>query len=93
MTSRLNNSQASWVIDVLGLCFSWVFVQPGTGRRPVDCSRNQMSVLYVRMFLCVSGTTDGCVCVCVCVCVVLESLTSLQIIFMLHYTKTIKKVV
>ena len=26
--------------------YPWVFVQPGTGRRPVDCSRNKMPVLY-----------------------------------------------
>ena len=28
-------------------CHQWVFVQPGTGRRPVDWCRNEMSVLYV----------------------------------------------
>ena len=28
------------------LCYPWVFAQLGTGRRPVDCCRNLMSVLY-----------------------------------------------
>ena len=42
-------SQAAWVIDELGLFFltrhPWVFVQPGTGRRPVAWCRYFMSVL------------------------------------------------
>ena len=36
--------QSEWYIDELGLlfiCYPWVFVQPGTGRRPVDCCRNK----------------------------------------------------
>ena len=39
-----------WVFNVLGLFFwnfLWVFVQPGTGRCPVDWCRNWMSVLYM----------------------------------------------
>ena len=42
--------QAKWAIDVLGFfltCYPWVSVQPGTGRRPVDWCRNQISVLYL----------------------------------------------
>ena len=45
MTSKLNvawKSHTTWVIDVPGLfltCYAWVFVQPGTGRRPVDWCR------------------------------------------------------
>ena len=38
-TERSFNSQATWVIDVLGLfltCYPWVFVETGTGGRPVD---------------------------------------------------------
>ena len=41
------DSQATWVIAVLGLfltCYVWVFEQPSTGRRPVDWCRNYMSV-------------------------------------------------
>ena len=39
---RTFDSQATWVIDVLILltCYLWVFVQPSTGRRPVDWCRN-----------------------------------------------------
>ena len=36
--------EASWVIAMLGFfsltCYRWLFVQPGTGRRPVDWCRN-----------------------------------------------------
>ena len=46
-------------------CFSWVFVQPGTGRRPVDCFRNEMPVLYARMSLCVGGTCTTDVYICI----------------------------
>ena len=28
------------------MCYQWVFVQPSTGRRPVDWCRNKMCVLY-----------------------------------------------
>ena len=37
------DSQAMCAIDVLGsflTCYPWVFVQPGTGRCPVDCCWN-----------------------------------------------------
>ena len=43
------DSQAAWVNDVRGLFltwYTWEFVQPGTGRRPVDWCRNQIFVLY-----------------------------------------------
>ena len=35
--------QATWVIDVIGFfmtCHPWVFIQPGTGRRPVEYCRD-----------------------------------------------------
>ena len=35
--------QETLAIDVLGLlltCYPWLFVQPGSGRRPVDRCRN-----------------------------------------------------
>ena len=48
-TERSFDKQTTWVIDVLGLllltCYPWVFVEPGTGRRPVDWCRNQLSIL------------------------------------------------
>ena len=28
-------------------CYPWMFLQSGTGRRPVDCCRNKMHVLYM----------------------------------------------
>ena len=40
---RFFDSQATWVVHVLGLFlkrYPLVFVQPGTGRRPVDRYRN-----------------------------------------------------
>ena len=50
MTSQLSVAFATWwVIDVLAYfitCYLWVFVQPGTGRRPVDWCMNQMAALY-----------------------------------------------
>ena len=52
-TERYFESQATWVINVLGLFLTyctWVLVQPGTGRRPVDWCRNLMSVLNVVIF-------------------------------------------
>ena len=41
-TERSFGSQATWVIDVLGVffCYPWVFEQPGAGRRPVDWRKN-----------------------------------------------------
>ena len=40
------DSGATCVVNDLGLFFDkCVFVQPGTGRRPVDWCRNKMSVL------------------------------------------------
>ena len=39
-TESSTDSQATWVVDVLGLCCPRVFVQPGTGIRPVDRCRN-----------------------------------------------------
>ena len=50
-TEHSLDSQATWVIDVLGLLFfDMLFMgvsQPGTGRRLVDRCRNYMSVLLV----------------------------------------------
>ena len=50
-TGRSFDSQATWVIDVIGLfflkCYPWLLVQPSNGRRPVDWCRNEMSVLYI----------------------------------------------
>ena len=41
---RSFDKQTTWVINVLGFvllaCYSWVFVEPGVGRRPVDWCRN-----------------------------------------------------
>ena len=45
------DSQATWSLICLAYsltCYPWVFVQPGTDRRPGDRSRNKMSVLYVK---------------------------------------------
>ena len=42
-TERSFDSQATWVIDVIGIFLTGyprVFVQQGTGRRPVDLCRN-----------------------------------------------------
>ena len=41
--------QATWVIIVVTF-YPWVFLQTCTGRRPVDCCRNQISVLYLSMY-------------------------------------------
>ena len=50
-TERSFDSQATWVIYVLGIyllvCYPWMFVHSGTGKRPVNWYRNQMSVLYI----------------------------------------------
>ena len=43
-TERSFESQATWVIDIVCFmfwtCYPWVFLQPGTGRRPVNCCSN-----------------------------------------------------
>ena len=43
-TERSIYLQATWVINVLGLCFftwyPWLYIKPGTGRCPVDWCRN-----------------------------------------------------
>ena len=36
----------AWLI-LFFTCHPWMFVQPGTGRRPFDGCRNKMSVLYM----------------------------------------------
>ena len=55
MTSQVNVtlirklSGSLMSLDYLMTCYSWGFVQPGTGRRPVDWCRNYVAVRTAHM--------------------------------------------
>ena len=39
---KLRGYWGNWFVFLM--CYPWVFIQPGTGRRPVDWSENNMSI-------------------------------------------------
>ena len=63
ITKHIFDSQASWFIDVLGLLFDMLStsgLQPGTGRRPIDLSRNYIYLLYFHIKDTMSPVPDHC---------------------------------
>ena len=46
ITERSFDAQATWVIDVLGICYPWVFVQP------------EISVLMLLDNVCIPDAND-----------------------------------